>query len=109
MRVRVYPTRTQRQQWSTALWATHCFRNEAVAFLNTSRHWFARHPALARDQSSILEEFQGSVASQLSRWLTARLELARLHAKSLPEFSSVGKCDLVDAVCIAWCDFPSNT
>ena len=104
MRVRVYPTRTQRQQWSTALWATHCFRNEAVAFLNTSRRWFARHPALTRDQSSILEEFQGSVASQLSRWLTARLELARLHAKSLPEFSSVGKCDLVDAVCIAWCD-----
>lgn len=102
MKVRIYPTKVQRQQWSTAFWASHRFRNAAVAFLKGSRQWKARHPVLARDPEGCLEEYAGSVESQLSRWLTAQLECARSYAVKLPQFQEESKLTLVDAVSSAW-------
>lgn len=102
MKVRIYPTKVQRKQWSTALWASHRFRNAAVAFLKGSRQWKAKHPLLACDPEGCLEEYFGSVESQLSRWLTGQLAEARTYAASLPQFKNESKLTLVGAVASAW-------
>ena len=53
MRLRAKLSSEQTRKVSAWIYATHSFRNAAVAFLNARRGarsgWVARHPALARD------------------------------------------------------------
>ena len=79
MRLRAKLSVDQTRKVSAWIYATHAFRNAAVAFLNTRRGaragWVARHPALAREW--IPEEFAGSDTNACSQWLTRQLEKTR--------------------------------
>ena len=79
MRLRAKLSLDQTRKVSAWIYATHAFRNAAVAFLNARREsragWVARHPALARDW--VPEDFAGSDTNACSKWLTGQLDRIR--------------------------------
>ncbi len=105
MRLRVLLSSEQARKVSGWIYATHAFRNAAVAFLTDRRlartRWVARHPALAQDW--IPEEFRGSDTNACSQWLTVQLEKTR-HALALELGLSptLGKTTLAATEVAAW-------
>jgi putative transposase len=105
MRLRAKLSLEQTRKVSAWIYATHAFRNTAVAFLNARRGaragWVARHPALARDW--IPEEFTGSDTNACSQWLTRQLEKTRnALALELGLSPGLGKKSLTAAQTAAW-------
>jgi transposase len=83
MRVRVYPTKSQQSKLANALHAVHVFRNEVVSFTAERRKirgaWIRQHPTLSKEWKP--EEFAGRDSDAASKWLTQRLEAARILAR----------------------------
>ena len=105
MRLRVLLSSEQARKVSGWIYATHAFRNAAVAFLTDRRlartRWVARHPALAKDW--IPEELRGSDTNACSQWLTAKLEQTRRAlALELGLSPTLGKTTLAAAETAAW-------
>ena len=105
MRLRVLLSSEQARKVSGWIYATHAFRNAAVAFLTDRRlartRWVARHPALAKGW--IPEELRGSDTNACSQWLTAKLEQTRRAlALELGLSPSLGKTTLASAETAAW-------
>ena len=105
MRLRAKLSSEQTRKVSAWIYATHSFRNAAVAFLNARRGaragWVARHPALARDW--IPEEWAGSDTNACSKWLTGQLEgIRNALALELGLSPGLGKKSLTAAQTAAW-------
>ncbi len=105
MRLRVRLSSEQIGKAGAWTYASHAFRNAAIAFMNPRRRdrscWVARHPALARDW--IPEEFRGSDTNSCSQWLTAQLALIRKAlALELGLSPTLGKNTLTAAIAAAW-------
>jgi transposase len=105
MRLRAKLSSEQTRKVSAWIYATHAFRNAAVAFLNARRgaraSWVARHPALARGW--IPEEWAGSDTNACSKWLTVQLEKIRnALALELGLSPGLGKSSLAAAETAAW-------
>ena len=111
MRLRVQLSSEQAGKASAWIYASHTFRNAAVAFMTPRRlarsRWVARHPALARDW--IPEEFQGSDTAACSKWLTEQLALTRnALARELDLSPTLGKHTLAAAIAAAWARRPRD-
>ena len=105
MRLRVKLSLEQARKASAWIYATHAFRNAAVAFLTDRRlaraRWVKRHPALAKDW--IPEAFRGSDANACSQWLTGKLEKTRQALLlELGLSKTLGKHTLTAAIAAAW-------